>query len=305
MELYGNISNRMTRFLVSSGALTTPFVLVDVGVQGGISGRWSALQDHLTVYGFDLLHEAVAPLQRQKTAARHYFTIGLADRDGELDIVVPPNRYETNISGAGQGERRRVQLRRLDTLFAQGLIPAADFIKLDCEGYEPVVLRGAANFLTASNLVGADVESNFNLSPVIPRTHFYECCEPLVPQRLMVFDIQFNRWPALRVPWLASPGLYRPATLNVLFARHLPQERDSAASYQFRPAEQPVDPQTVLKSAIVFEAYGLADWAKFVLQTFAGELGASIDVDKAINELLRRPGIFELQRRIKWRLGFR
>jgi len=33
MELQRNISNEMTRWPVSSGALNTPFVLVDIGVR--------------------------------------------------------------------------------------------------------------------------------------------------------------------------------------------------------------------------------------------------------------------------------
>ena len=195
MELCCSTENRMTKFLVSTGALTTSFVLVDVGVQGGISPRWNALQDHLTVYGFDLLEEAIAPLDRVNDARSHYFVMGLGDRDDESDIVIPTNRYETNLSSSGRGERRRVQIRRLDTLFEQTKIEPADVIKMDCEGYEPLILRGGLNYLAASNLIGADVESNFNLSPIIPNTHFCECCEPLVRQRLMVFDIQFNRSP--------------------------------------------------------------------------------------------------------------
>lgn len=291
MELCCSTENRMTKFLVSTGALTTSFVLVDVGVQGGISPRWNALQDHLTVYGFDLLEEAIAPLDRVNDARSHYFVMGLGDRDDESDIVIPTNRYETNLSSSGRGERRRVQIRRLDTLFEQTKIEPADVIKMDCEGYEPLILRGGLNYLAASNLIGADIESNFNLSPIIPNTHFCECCEPLVRQRLMVFDIQFNRVPVVTSPSLAGRGLYRPATLNVLFARHLKQEQESPKSYNFRAPEQPVDPQTVLKSAMVFECYGLLDWAYYVLKGFSEELGAVIDVDKAIAELLPTPSL--------------
>ena len=125
MELYCNTSNEMTRWLVKSGALTA-FVLVDVGVQDGISPRWYALEDHLTVYGFDLLEEAIAPLARERDPRKHYFAIGLADRDGELEMAVPANRYETQLFGDSPGERRRIQVRRLDTLLGEGLIQPAD-----------------------------------------------------------------------------------------------------------------------------------------------------------------------------------
>jgi FkbM family methyltransferase len=285
MELHSNTSNEMTRWLVSSGTLNKPFVLVDVGVQDGISPRWHALGDHLKVYGFDLLEEAIAPLVADARKNRHYFAMGLADTDGELEIVIPANRYETQLYASGAGERRRVQVRRLDTLFSQGLIERADFIKADCEGFEPVILRGASNYFAASNLVGADIESNFNLSPIIPDTHFVECCNPLVRQRLMVFDLEFNRVPILNLPEFAGHCVHRPATLNVLFARNLKQERDSPGSYVHRQAEQPVDSQTILKAAIVLEAYGLLEWAASLLNDFAGEIGAVVDVDKALAKL--------------------
>lgn len=285
MELYCNVSSRMTRWLVSSGLLTTPFVLIDVGVQGGISPRWDALQDHLVIYGFDLLEEVVADLSRAGDSRCHYFAVGLTDYDGEVDISVPANRYEAQLNAFAEGERRRIPVRRLDTLFKEGALTPADFIKLDCEGYEPLVLRGASDYFAASNLVGVDTESNFNLSPVIPNAHFCECSAALVRQRLMVFDFEFNRVPVGNSPTLTSTSVHRPAVLNVLFARNLVQERDSPTSYIHRAAELPVDMQTILKCAIVFEAYGLLEWACHLLRSFAGQIGAGLDIDKAVHHL--------------------
>jgi FkbM family methyltransferase len=37
-------------------------------------------------------------------------------------------------------------MRKLDTLLAEGAIPPADFIKIDCEGFEPAVLKVPATF---------------------------------------------------------------------------------------------------------------------------------------------------------------
>ena len=284
----------MTRWLVSRGLLTSPFVLVDVGVQGGINPRWNTLQDHLIVYGFDLLEEAIAPLADPQNKRNRFFAIGLADHDGEAEIVVPSNRYETQLGTSPPGERRRIQIRRLDTVFDQEHIQTADFIKMDCEGYEPIIFRGAKDYLSASNLVGADIESNFNISPLVPNSHLSEITDPLVGQRLLVFDIEFNRVPM--VPSLFDRSVFRPATLNVLFARNLTHEMDSPESYTSRAPERPTDPQTVLKSAIVFEAYGLLDWACYVLKRFSGEIGATVDVDEAIVKLTSAPNLRNVPR---------
>jgi hypothetical protein len=51
MELYCNTSKRMTRWLASSGALKTSFVLVDIGVQGGVSALEHAAGQQLANCG--------------------------------------------------------------------------------------------------------------------------------------------------------------------------------------------------------------------------------------------------------------
>ena len=57
----------ITHWVVRNGYLRSPFVLVDIGVLGGISVRWQHLGDCLEVHGFDLLEEAIAPLRAQDT----------------------------------------------------------------------------------------------------------------------------------------------------------------------------------------------------------------------------------------------
>lgn len=100
-----------------------------------------------------------------------------------------------------------------------------------------------------------------------------------------MFDIAFNRVPIIDWPALAGRSVHRPATLNLLLTRNLTQERDSPSSYIYRPAQLTVSPQTVLKSAIVFEACGLLDWTCYVLKSFADLIGGTIDIDAAIARL--------------------
>jgi FkbM family methyltransferase len=142
-------------FIAKSGALDGAFVLVDIGVRGGIHPRWRPLEPVLEVYGFDALAEVVAPNDRH-----HYFKLALGDYDGQCTVHVPDNPYETRVSADGA---HRVPIAKLDTLWAKGALPPADFIKIDCEGYEPEILTGAAAYLKASELLGADIESHFHV----------------------------------------------------------------------------------------------------------------------------------------------
>ena len=45
-------------------------------------------------------------------------------------------------------------MHKLDTLMAQSVVTRADFIKVDCEGFEPAVLRGAREFLSQGGALG-------------------------------------------------------------------------------------------------------------------------------------------------------
>ena len=59
MELFFNRNPQLTKWLVGSGALHEPFVVVDVGVQGGENPRWHFLGDHLVFHGFDAISEVI------------------------------------------------------------------------------------------------------------------------------------------------------------------------------------------------------------------------------------------------------
>ena len=65
MDLGFNRKAEFTKWVVSAGLLTEPFVLIDVGVQGGENIRWRPLGDHLAVHGFDPIEEVVQNLDRE------------------------------------------------------------------------------------------------------------------------------------------------------------------------------------------------------------------------------------------------
>jgi hypothetical protein len=51
MDLARNHNPEFTKWVVSAGLLTEPFVLIDVGVQGGENIRWRPLGDCECVLG--------------------------------------------------------------------------------------------------------------------------------------------------------------------------------------------------------------------------------------------------------------
>ena len=86
-------------------------------------------------------------------------------------------------------------MRRLDTLFGQGVIPKADFIKIDVEGFEKGVLEGAAELL-AAGLLGVESETNFSTSKTYPTTHF-----GLIQEVLLQHDVLDRSEMRVRINW--------------------------------------------------------------------------------------------------------
>jgi FkbM family methyltransferase len=328
MDLGINHNADFTKWVVSAGLLTEPFVLIDVGVQGGENIRWRPLGDHLVVHGFDPIEEVVQQLTEENRGRsnRHYHCMAVGNADGEQAFYFNPvNPSESSMYGrrVNQFDRnaaeqvRTVPIRRLDSLLAEGLIPKADFVKIDVEGFEKDVLLGAPELLRAG-VVGLETETNFGVSPAYPKSHFGTLTELALENHLLVFDIAFNRVPRESFqralvhkgvkPISKLDSLGRPATVNVLFARDLIDEVDHQSNYQ-NPC-RPFSVSELIKSMIVCELYSLNDVALDTAERFADRLGAHLDVDRAVrlladpdcvtNEYRRQIRAFELS--TSWRI---
>jgi FkbM family methyltransferase len=303
MDLAINQNPKFTSWVVSRGLITEPFVLIDVGVQGGEHIRWRPLDDYLIVYGFDPIEEVVQKMTEatQGCSNRHYYCMALGNTDGEQTFYFHPvnptasSMYQqgTHRFGAKTAEERRmVSIRRLDSLLAEGVIPVADYIKIDVEGFEKEVLLGARDVLGAG-VLGLQTETNFGVSPSYPKSHFGTLAEIALENHLVVFDVAFNRIPRASFQQaLISKGLQpipehdavgKPATVDVLFARDLIDEVDHQEHYQ-APC-RPVSVNQLIKSIIICELHALNDVALDTVERFAERLGAQLDVDRAVRLL--------------------
>lgn len=307
MHLYYNPTPRFTRWIVGAGLLERPFTLVDIGVQGGIHPRWEALGDQLRVYGFDALEDAIRPLAAQAKPGRRYFAQALGDEDGERMLHVRgvshssslypqegPSRYTVDPGVEHTLARRAVPINRLDTLVAKGMVPLPDFIKIDCEGAEPEILRGARTTLTQGDVLGVEIETNFNLSPILPHGHFWACQQALLPAGLLLFNLDHDRTSLrafteqarlLRRPAARFASISRPSTFNVLLCRDFVFEKNSPESF---PAGRPIAPSAdqLIKTAIILDLYGMLDAAFDLLAAFPEILGDRLPVDRAASLLI-------------------
>jgi FkbM family methyltransferase len=314
MDLYHHDQVPFARWVIGEGLLHEPFVVVDVGVQGGEHARWGLLGDQVRVYGFDAIAEAIDRITAAGVRPHRVFrAMAIGNEDGEREFFVPPNTtaasfYEqvTLHQTAKHGDGAPgAPIRRLDTLFTAGELPAADYIKTDCESFDPEVLRGARRYLAQSNILSLTVETDFSISDTYPRTPFVEISDIAVEHRLIVFDINAVRHPRPayvaareRHPWPAADPLHdypyldvgQPRTYDFLFCRDFVLEQKKPGIFADVP-DAVTRPTTdkLIKAMINFELHGLMDCAVEIADYFRTQLAERLDVDTAIELLARRP----------------
>jgi FkbM family methyltransferase len=312
-QLYNNDSPAFTTWVIENDLLAEPFVVIDVGVQGGAHPCWKHLKDKVRVYGFDAVPEVIEELNARKQPNESYFAAALGDEEGTRDFYVRGDGsshygssfYEMASDALQPGLLRKVPITRLDTLFAKGIIPPADHIKTDCDGHDPEVIRGARRYLAQSNVVCVIIETAFTVSPTYPRSHFVAVSDILTAHRLLVFDLALMRTARpsyvaakARHPWPAPdpmkdvPDLCMgaPGTVDALFCRDFVSEQVTPAHFANVPGAV-TEPTTdkIIKSMINFELHGLMDCAVELAEHFRPLLSHRLDVDTAIAQLMHRP----------------
>jgi FkbM family methyltransferase len=314
MDLYHHSSPPFTSWVLDNGLLHEKFVVIDIGCQGGEHPRWALLRDMIEFHGFDPIYEAIDTLRREERPGRTYHEFALGAVDGEQEFFVSNNTFSSSFFGLGTEEvngypsiargARIVSIHRLDTLFEAGDLPLADYIKLDCEGFEPYILSGGREYLRSSGPLCVTSETGFSISPTYPRTHFQAVNEILIEHRLLVFDVNIVR--AARAAYataraarpLPDPDPMReiphldvgaPGTLDVVFCRDFVAESVMPERYSFAqvPKAEPSADQ-LIKAMINFELHGLMDCAYDLVVHFRERLEERLDVDKAAELLLAR-----------------
>jgi FkbM family methyltransferase len=316
LDLYHHDRPPFTRWVIENGLLHEPFVVIDVGVQAGEHPRWALLGDQVRVYGFDAIQEVVDGLAGKAPPNRVYRSMALGNEDGERTFHVAANTFASSFlpyagmndgprSGEGQPGPRTVPIRKLDTLFAAGEIPPADYIKIDTEGFEQEVLLGARTFLARSNILCVTAETSFASTNDFHRGQYPIINDLVLDHRLQLFDISYWRharpsYLAARTkhPWrIIDPAhewpdmdIGQPSSVDAVFCRDFPMEEKFPERFGRLPdavLEPTID--KLIKSQINFELHGLMDCAVDIAHHFRERLATRLDVDRAIELLTERP----------------
>ena len=294
----------LTQHLVAKGVFRDqPFCLVDVGASGGIDGYWEVFGPDLRAFGFDGL---IKEVERLNAAAmngnRRYYPYLVGDKSYQAPRGVPDTQpfprtsaartseleqYRTgpayfDQTGSGQATTEMIEL---DQFFLRDHPTDVDFIKIDTDGSDYQVLRGARRLLSEKRVLGVGIECQFH-GLVHEEANTFRNIDRLVTgMGFSLFDIEVYRYSRAKLP---KPFVYRiPAQTHsgqVLWGDAL-YLRDAGSKNYERDWSIEVPAHKIIKLICVFEIFGLDDCAAEALLKYRNALSSSIDVDACLDIL--------------------
>ena len=150
-----------------------PLIIVDIGASGGIHERWRQYGAGIKTILFEPDYEEFEKLVSKKSENSLVINSALVEKSKIVDFNICKKQEVSSIYTPNQhlldryedSERfnieRTVSLEAdsLDNLLQKENINEIDFIKIDTQGSELDILKGATNFY--ENLIGLEVEVEF------------------------------------------------------------------------------------------------------------------------------------------------
>lgn len=155
--------------------LDRELVIVDIGCRWGFADRFTSVNSHFRVYGFDPDEDECAQLaQRYKNCAVSVVPVGLAETSGTRTLFITeqpacssllqPDPALTNNYPALQCARhvssQTVKTTTLDEWSCENNINVIDYMKIDTQGSELEILKGASHILSTVRCLEVEVEFN-------------------------------------------------------------------------------------------------------------------------------------------------
>lgn len=282
--LPSNSSSPVTRRLIADGCFKRPIYLIDIGARRGLDSRWSAFGTLVQAVGFEPDADECSRLNALGDSRIRYIPTALGDArrrtvfynrqnpDASGYVPFPVPFYQRFVGGEGVATRREthIELDSLDGLWPLPGAPMIDFIKIDAEGAEVDILKGAVSLLSNNRLLGAEIETRF--FHFGEQGKFCDIDKYMRTSGLELFDIspvRHSRWAlpaaadleeATGLPTRRGRG--QVIASDILYLRDLVAER--RAGREFRTA----DGDEILILAALFEAYELYDCMAELLLEF-------------------------------------
>jgi FkbM family methyltransferase len=153
-----------------------PIVLIDVGSSGGLKANWKSVDTCLTVIGFEPDRRAFDALSTKNSSTQlKYLNTALSEHAGVVDFYLTKKQQLSSVfrsmhkfldryPNSDRFDIIEVVKIDVDSMYNQlrsAGINYVDFIKLDTQGSELLILKGAKDFLVDS-VFGIETEVEFS-----------------------------------------------------------------------------------------------------------------------------------------------
>jgi FkbM family methyltransferase len=272
-----------------------PLVLVDVGARGGVKSNWAPARRHLRVLGFEPEKRefgALAGPESARSDSTRYFDVALHRTRGPLRLHIARDRGLTSIfepdraflDAFPEADRfdtvdvREVQADTLDDHLASHGLTDVDFVKVDTQGSELLVLEGGSRILESS-ACGVEVEVEF--TPIYKdQPLFADVDRFLRGLGFVLFDLRPCYWKRQAGRAMGGPR-GQIIWADALYLKTLPALQQTIASLHV-----PVQAGKWLKAISIALLYGYFDYALEIVRA-AGQLAPD---ERALIERRLREG---------------
>jgi hypothetical protein len=296
----------------------TRFTLIDIGCSGGIDEVWRIFGSRLCAFGFDPNLQDIERLNaaEAKHSGVEYIAafVGpppddptmaqMRARDfwahnpwGRLSTARTLEIRAAEIAKSGSTEKQRLNVWMnvpladaerplvMADFLHERTISDVDFVKIDVDGADLVILRSLERVLNDTKVLGLGIEVNFFGSDAADRNTFHNIDRFMRAAGFELFDLSVRRYSARALP---APYTYVTPAQGA-FGRILQGDalyiRDLAAPEQSAFAGQ-LSPEKLLKLSAIFAAFGLPDCAAELLIRFREKVVKVLDVDRALDSLV-------------------
>jgi len=301
-------------FVAKALAPSSTFTLFDIGCSGGIDSAWRVFGKSLRAYGFD---PNIAEVARLKAAENlpgvdymacfvgyHQDTPGAAraatscywDRNpwSRLSIARTQDIRAREFAAADSAAKTSLNLWShveladperpvmLDRFCAERGIEGIDFVKIDVDGPDYLILQSIGSLLVEKRVLGLCVEVNFFGSDDPEVNTFHNMDRLLRSLGFDLFDLTVRRYSvaALPSPYLLSIPAQtisgRPFQGDAIYLRDLAAQ----------PSASKPDPAAFAKLAAIFSLISQPDGAAEILERHRAAVATLCDVDAALDALV-------------------
>jgi len=151
-----------------------PFVLIDIGARRGFHPVFNNLKSIIKI-GFEPEKKECDLLNSNKNINEYYYPVALSNANQKISFyntknagssgILPPNQdFFSRFAGADDLEvtsKEEIETTTLDNFYKLNQINDLDFLKLDTEGFDLMILKGAEDIVKNFSL-GVQSEVYFN-----------------------------------------------------------------------------------------------------------------------------------------------